>query len=90
MILAATGLQREARIVAGPEVEVVAGGGDHGRLEAALERLASTARGIISIGIAGGLAPSCVRATGCWPTQSSPMANACRPIPAGPAGSPAA
>jgi adenosylhomocysteine nucleosidase len=57
MILAATGLQRERRIVAGPDVEAVAGGGDQARLEAALDRLAVGARGIISIGIAGGLAP---------------------------------
>ena len=57
MILAATGLQRERRIVAGPGVEAVAGGGDQARLEAALDRLAAAARGIISIGIAGGLAP---------------------------------
>jgi hopanoid-associated phosphorylase len=57
MILAVTGLQRERRILAGPGVEVVAGGGDHARLEATLERLAPDARGIISIGIAGALAP---------------------------------
>jgi adenosylhomocysteine nucleosidase len=57
MILAATGLQRERRIVAGPGVEAVAGGGDHARLEAVLDRLAAGAHGIISIGIAGGLAP---------------------------------
>jgi hopanoid-associated phosphorylase len=56
MILAVTGLQREARILAGPGVEVVAGGGDHARLETTLERLAPGARGIISIGIAGALA----------------------------------
>ena len=57
MILAVTGLQRERRHLAGPDVEVVAGGGDQARLEAELERLAPTARGIISIGIAGALAP---------------------------------
>jgi adenosylhomocysteine nucleosidase len=57
MILAVTGLQRERRLLAGPDVEVVAGGGDQVRLEATLDRLAPTARGIISIGIAGALAP---------------------------------
>ena len=57
MILAATGLQRERRIVAGPDVEAIAGGGDAVRLEAALDDLAGTVSGIISIGIAGGLAP---------------------------------
>lgn len=57
MILAVTGLQRERRILAGPDVEVVAGGGDRARLEAVLERLAPGMQGVISIGIAGGLAP---------------------------------
>jgi adenosylhomocysteine nucleosidase len=57
MILAATGLQRERLIVAGPEVQAVAGGGDHVRLEALLDDLAAGSCGIISIGIAGGLAP---------------------------------
>jgi hopanoid-associated phosphorylase len=57
MILAATGLQREQRILAGPDVEVVAGGGDPARLEMALDRLAPSMRGIISIGIGGALAP---------------------------------
>jgi hopanoid-associated phosphorylase len=56
-IIAATGLLREARILASPGVEVVPGGGDAARLEAALDRLAPGARGIISIGIAGALAP---------------------------------
>ena len=57
MILAATGLQRERRIVAGPDIEAIASGGDPVRLEAVLDRLAGSASGIISIGIAGGLAP---------------------------------
>lgn len=57
MILAATGLQRERRIVSGPDIEAVAGGGDHERLEVMLDAHAPAARGIISIGIAGGLAP---------------------------------
>ena len=64
MILAVTGLQRERRILAGPGVEVVSGGGDQARLEAEIERLAPGARGIISIGIAGALAPAL--RPGCW------------------------
>ncbi len=56
-ILAVTGLLRERRLIAGAGVEVVAGGGDYRRLEATLERLAPGKSGIISIGIAGGLAP---------------------------------
>jgi hopanoid-associated phosphorylase len=58
MILAVTGLQRERRILAGPDVEVVVGGGDQPRLEGVLDRLAPGMRGVISIGIAGALAPA--------------------------------
>ena len=54
MILAVTGLQRERRIIAGPGpdsgVEVVLGGDD-------VDRHASGKHGVISIGIAGALAP---------------------------------
>ena len=57
MIIAATGLERERRIVDRPGVEAIAGGGDHRRLDALLEARAAAAHGIISIGIAGGLAP---------------------------------
>jgi adenosylhomocysteine nucleosidase len=57
MILAVTGLQRERRIVAGPGVEAIGGGGDRKRLETLLEARIAGAHGIISIGIAGGLAP---------------------------------
>lgn len=57
MIIAAVGLERERRIVDGPGVEAIAGGGDNARLEALLEAHVAEARGIISIGIAGGLAP---------------------------------
>jgi hopanoid-associated phosphorylase len=57
MILAVTGLQRERRLLAGAGVEAVAGGGDHARLAAVLDRLAPGMDGIISIGIAGALAP---------------------------------
>jgi hopanoid-associated phosphorylase len=57
MIIAAVGLGRERRIVEGPGVEAIAGGGDTARLAALLEARVAMARGIISIGIAGGLAP---------------------------------
>ena len=56
MIIAAVGLERERRIVEGPGIEAVAGGGDKARLEAMLEARVAQASGIISIGIAGGLA----------------------------------
>ena len=57
MIIAAVGLERERRIVDGPGVEAIAGGGDKAWLEAMIEERAANAHGIISIGIAGGLAP---------------------------------
>jgi len=56
MILVATGLQREARLLASPELSIVAGGGDSERLAAALEQDAARAAGIISIGLGGALA----------------------------------
>jgi hopanoid-associated phosphorylase len=64
-ILAVTGLQRERRLIAeATGVDAIAAGGDHSRLEAELERLASGRSGVISIGIAGGLAADL--ATGTW------------------------
>ena len=61
MILVACGLKSEARIAVGDAaddlVRVVAGGGDADRLAAKLSGLAPGARGILSFGIAGGLAP---------------------------------
>jgi hopanoid-associated phosphorylase len=56
-IIAVTGLKREARILAGPGVLAIAGGGDHARLEAEIEAACSEAAGIISIGLGGALAP---------------------------------
>ena len=56
-ILVITGMRRECRLLAGPGVEIVAGGGDPGRLYAEAARLALSANGILSMGIAGGLAP---------------------------------
>jgi adenosylhomocysteine nucleosidase len=59
MIIAVTGLVREARIVAGLGVTAVSSGGRSALLREKLERaMAQGADGIISIGIAGGLAPS--------------------------------
>jgi adenosylhomocysteine nucleosidase len=56
-LLIATGLLREARILARPGVIVIAGGGDSERLEAALEAAAPGASALLSIGLAGALAP---------------------------------
>ena len=56
-LLVATGLAREAKILAGPDVLVVPGGGRAGALEAALLAAAEDgALGLISLGIAGALA----------------------------------
>jgi len=59
MIIAVTGLAREARIVAGTGVTTLSCGGRLGLLRERLERaVAENISGIISIGVAGGLAPA--------------------------------
>jgi len=55
MILIATGLKREARILQGPAVLVVAGGGDRTRLERELDDAAGGASAILSMGLCGAL-----------------------------------
>jgi hopanoid-associated phosphorylase len=57
MILAATGLRREARILASPDVRALTSGGRSAVLEAALSDAAPGAEAIISIGLGGALAP---------------------------------
>jgi hypothetical protein len=59
-LLIATGLRREARIMAGPGLTIVAGGGDGERLEAALEHALAikTPDLILSSGLAGALDPT--------------------------------
>ena len=57
MILIACGLRAEARWLARDGVVAIAGGGDATRLEAELDALAPQADAILSMGIAGGLAP---------------------------------
>jgi hopanoid-associated phosphorylase len=78
MILAVTGLQRERRIVAGPGVEAIAGGGDSKQLEALLAARTAGAHGIISIGISGGLAPGL--RTGDWVVADAILADG-EPLP---------
>ena len=56
LVLAATGLNREARILEGPGVRALAGGGDGVRLEAILDQACAGASGLISIGLGGALA----------------------------------
>jgi hopanoid-associated phosphorylase len=68
-IIAATGLKREAQIVDGPYIVCAVGGGDALRFHEKLDALLTKgANGVLSIGIAGGLAPGlkagdCVAAT---------------------------
>jgi hopanoid-associated phosphorylase len=59
MIVAVCGMDREARIAAGVGVTTVVGGSS-GRLRERLEGALAGARGVISIGIAGGLSPRLV------------------------------
>ncbi|CAN5193202.1 phosphorylase [soil metagenome] len=58
MILIATGMTQEAKLMAGPGVTVIAGGGDAGRLERELEAAAGSATLILSSGLAGALDPA--------------------------------
>lgn len=62
ILLIATGLLREARIMAGPGMTIVAGGGDGERLEVALERALAVKipHLILSSGLAGALDPNLV------------------------------
>ena len=56
-VVAVSGLARESRIASGPGVRAIAAAGDLRRLSHLIEReVARGARGIISFGIAGGLA----------------------------------
>lgn len=55
-ILVATGLRREAQILAGPGVVAIPGAGRAEALEAALTAAAPEAEGLISLGIGGALA----------------------------------
>lgn len=57
-VLVVCGLRAEARIAAGPGVVTVCGGGDAAALEAAIARaIGQGVAGVLSFGIAGGLAP---------------------------------
>ena len=73
-IVAVTGLNREAKILAGPGLRAIAGGGDGGRLEAELEACCPEALGVISIGLGGALAPGL--APGDWVVASAVLDGA--------------
>jgi hopanoid-associated phosphorylase len=58
MIVAVTGLAREARLIANPKIAPVVAGGDAGSLDRRLgDELAKRARRVLSIGICGALSP---------------------------------
>jgi adenosylhomocysteine nucleosidase len=58
MIVAVTGLSREARLIANPKIVPVVGGGDAVSLERRLaDELGKRARRVLSIGICGALSP---------------------------------
>lgn len=58
MIVAVTGLAREARLIKGPDIRPVVGGGDAAALSQRLgEQLARGAKRVLSVGICGALAP---------------------------------
>lgn len=69
MIVAVTGLDREARVIARPEIITVVGGGDRCALDVRIRKaLEAGARRILSIGVCGALSPTlrvgdCVVAT---------------------------
>jgi len=78
-ILAVTGLRREAAILQGPGLKVVVGGG-RGQALAAMLAGEAAAEGVVSIGLAGALAPglspgdwvaatAVVSEAGAWPTD---------------------
>lgn len=97
-ILAATGLAREAALIAGPGVVAVVSGGRADLLERRLLAAAEGARAILSIGIAGALSASLqpgdwvvatkvVAHDGEWPTDvawSAQLAKALRAPSTGP------
>jgi adenosylhomocysteine nucleosidase len=58
MVLAAVGMLKEARLVQGPAVRAVAGGGRADLLEQRLKAALADAQAIISIGVGGALDPA--------------------------------
>lgn len=72
-LLVATGLQREARILQGPGLTIVSGGGRSAALEAMLTAEAARAQAILSIGLGGALAPGL--APGDWVTAEAVIAD---------------
>jgi len=75
-LLIATGLRREARLMAGPGIVVIAGGGDVARIERELDALAAEASAMMSSGLAGALDPALrpgdvVIGTGCADVAAS-------------------
>jgi nucleoside phosphorylase len=79
MILVAAGLRREAQILAGPGLTVVAGGGDGARLARELEAAAAGAEAVISMGLCGALDPAL--GPGDWVLASDVIFRSSRRMP---------
>jgi len=80
-LLVATGLRREARLIAGQGIIAIAGGGDADRLERELDVLAGSATALLSSGLAGALAPDLdvgdvVIGNACFGVDTAPSAFA--------------
>jgi adenosylhomocysteine nucleosidase len=56
-MIVVVGLQFEARIVGGPGMNVICGGNGHNLTQALARAITSDCRGVVSFGVAGGLAP---------------------------------
>ena len=57
-LLAATGLKREAALIASPGVKAVVSGGDGEALLARLQAASGDVRAVVSVGVGGGLSPA--------------------------------
>jgi hypothetical protein len=80
-LLVATGLRREARLIAGQGIIAIAGGGEADRLERELDMLAGSATALLSSGLAGALAPDLdvgdvVIGSACFGIDTAPSAFA--------------
>jgi hopanoid-associated phosphorylase len=80
-LLVATGLRREARLIAGQGIIAIAGGGEADRLERELDVLAGSATALLSSGLAGALTPDLdvgdvVIGSACFGVDTTPSAFA--------------
>lgn len=77
-LLIVTGTRREAKVLAGPDVITLAGGGDSDRLARQIDAHAGEVCGILSFGMAGALAPDL--ALGDWVIGTQVNGTPCDPV----------